>query len=66
MRIIITDHAKKRMIERGIIFEEIKDAVYSPDYVVTYGNKIESFKNNLKIVYVSKDKFIRIITVIKR
>jgi hypothetical protein len=65
-RIIITNHAKKRMFERGINLNEIKSAIEFPDYTITKENKIEVYKNNLKVIYENKDKFIRIITIIKR
>ncbi|MFA5992524.1 MAG: DUF4258 domain-containing protein [Candidatus Pacearchaeota archaeon] len=65
--IIITDHAKKRMVERDISFEIIKIAVEMPDYTVDKDGMIEAFKKldnkTLKVVYVSKDKFIKILSV---
>ena len=66
MKIILTDHAKQRMIERSITFDEINNVLNFPDYSVTKENKVECHKDNLKIVYISKDKFIRIVTVIKK
>jgi hypothetical protein len=66
MKIFFTNHAKQRIIERGIKLNEIKDAIDFPDYIITKENKIEAYKNNLKIVYISKDKFISIITVIRK
>ncbi|MFA5856875.1 MAG: DUF4258 domain-containing protein [Candidatus Pacearchaeota archaeon] len=68
MNFILTNHAKKRMIERGITIEEINTVVENPDYTIKKDNFIESFKrlNNkiLKIVYM-EGKFIKIITVIE-
>ncbi len=64
-RIVITNHAKQRMVERGITIEEIRDAIDFSDYTINKENKIESFKKDIKIVY-TKDKFIKIITVIKK
>jgi hypothetical protein len=65
-RLIITDHAKQRMIERNITFDDVKGVIDFPSYTITKNGKIECYKNNLKIVYISKDKFIRIVTVIKK
>lgn len=53
------------MVERGITIEEIRDAIDFSDYTINKENKIESFKKDIKIVY-TKDKFIKIITVIKK
>jgi len=65
--IIITDHAKKRMVERSISLENIKNTIELPDYTVDKSGIIEAFRklNNktLKVVYVSKDKFIKILSV---
>ncbi len=68
MKIILTNHAKQRMIERNIHIEEIKDTLEFPDYTITKENKIEAYKKmegkNLKVVYTARDKFIKIITII--
>jgi len=70
MNIILTDHTKKRMAERAIKLEEIKNTVEMPDYTVTKNGKIEAHKNinnrNIKVVYSKEGKFIKIITVIDR
>ncbi|MEN7982383.1 MAG: DUF4258 domain-containing protein [Nanoarchaeota archaeon] len=66
MKIIFTNHAKQRMVERGIRLNEIKETINFPDYTITKENKTEAYRNNLKIVYISKDKFIRIVTVIRK
>ena len=67
MKIIFTNHAKKRMIERNIKLEEIKEAIDFPDYTIVKNNKYEAYKKvdnkNLKVVY-TKDKFIKVITLI--
>ena len=67
MNLIFTTHAKKRMFERGIKIEYIKEAIEFPDYTITKTKKTEAYKkiNNkvLKVVY-EKDKFIKIITLI--
>ena len=68
MKIIFTNHAKHRMIERDIKIEKIKEAIELPDYTITKDGKIESYKRienkTLKIVYIKKDKFIKIVTLI--
>lgn len=68
MKIILTNHARKRMLERSIKVENIKDAIELPDYTIVKGNKIEAYKKinnkNLKVVYNKGDNFIRIITLI--
>ncbi len=69
MKIILTIHAKKRMIERNIKMEDIREAIDFPNYTIIKGNKTEAYKKignkNLKIVYI-KNKFIKIITLIKK
>lgn len=58
------------MIERDIKIEEVQETIYFPDYTVSKGNKIESFKKignkNLKIVSLKEGKFIKVITVIDK
>ncbi len=70
MKFILTNHAKERMIERGIKQEEIQEAIDFPDYTINKDEKIESFKNinnkHLKIVYSNEGKFIKVITVIDK
>ncbi len=70
MSLIFTNHAKQRMIERGIKLQEVQDTVDLPDYTVSKEGKKESFKKignkNLKIVYSEKGKFIKVITVIDK
>jgi len=68
MKILLTDHAKQRMAERGITLLQIQEAINFPDYTISKENKIESYKkiNNklLKIVHVKEGKFIKIITLV--
>jgi hypothetical protein len=42
MKIIITKHAKQRMIERNINLENISETINMPDYSINKLNKIES------------------------
>lgn len=67
-KIIFSNHATKRMFERGISERDVEDAVEKPDYKVQCGAEIEAYKKTngqtLKVVYVSTESFIRIITVI--
>ena len=68
MNYILTSHAKKRMVERNISFDSIKKAIELPDYTIKKDGKIEVYKNmdkeNLKVVYVEEDNYIKVITVI--
>ncbi|MBL7051421.1 DUF4258 domain-containing protein [Candidatus Woesearchaeota archaeon] len=68
MKIDLSYHAKKRLIERGINLEDIEETVEMPDYTVSKENKKEAYKkiNNrtLKVVYFQKDKYIKVITLI--
>ena len=70
MNLIFTNHAKQRMIERGIKINEIQEAIDFPDYTINKDGKIESYKNinskHLKIIYSKEGKFIKIITVIDK
>jgi len=69
MKIILTIHAKKRMIERNIKMGDVREAIDFPDYTIIKGNKTEAYKKiankDLKVVY-TKNKFIKIITLIKK
>jgi hypothetical protein len=68
MDLILTKHAKQRMIERSISIQEVKNTIELPDYTINKGDVIESYKKennkNLKVVYSRKGKFIKIVTVI--
>ena len=68
MEIILTTLAKKRMFERGVNLEHIKDTINFPDYTIRKNDKIEAYKKikdkNLKVVYISMHKFIKIITLV--
>ena len=70
MNLILTTHAKKRMIERNIKIREIQESIDIPDYTISKNGKIEAYKkiNNkiLKIVYLKQDRFIKVITVIEK
>ena len=68
MKIILTNHAKKRMSERGIKMKYLRDTIEMPDYTIVKNRKIESYKKinekTLKIVHSKDIKFIKIITLI--
>ena len=70
MKLIFTKHARQRMFERDIKINEINHAIEFPDYTIIKGNKIEAYKKvkdkNLKVVYINEDKFIKIITLIRK
>ena len=67
MTVILTDHAKKRMAQRGISFKQIQETIEMPDYTVQKGRKTEAIKKygekRVKIVYAGKDKYIKVISV---
>jgi len=68
MKLIFTNHAKQRMIERGIKLEEIQNTIDFPEYTIRKNKKIEAHKKidnkTLKIIYIEEGKFIKIITLI--
>lgn len=70
MTIILTDHTKKRMAERAITFKQIQETIEMPNYAIQKGKKTEAYKKfderRLKIVYVSKDRYIKVISVMWR
>jgi len=65
--IILTTHAKKRMVQRAISFKQVQETIEMPDYTIKKEQKIEAFKhqNNeiLKVVYTAKDKYIKVISL---
>ena len=67
MNLILTRHAKKRMAERNISLEKIRQAIELPDYTITKDGLIETYKNIqdkiLKVIYQPEGKFIKIITL---
>ncbi|MBS3085956.1 DUF4258 domain-containing protein [Candidatus Pacearchaeota archaeon] len=68
MKVIFTEHAKQRMIERDIKVDDITSAIEMPDYTVTKNGKVEAYKKfgdkTLKVVYAKENKFIKIITLV--
>lgn len=68
MKIIFTNHSKQRKVERSVSDEQIKQTIELPDYTIKKENKTEAYKkiNNklLKVVYIEKGNFIKIITLI--
>ena len=67
MYIKYSNHAKKRLIERGINEKDIIKVIEFPDYTIKRGKEIEAYKKinekMLKVVYININKFIKIITV---
>jgi hypothetical protein len=67
MKIILSNHASKRAVEREISKEDIREAIEFPDYIVKKNKKIESHKKIgnkfLKIIYVNKENYIKVITL---
>jgi hypothetical protein len=68
MKVVLSHHAKKRLIERGIKMQDVQDTIEIPEYTISRGDKKEAYKKIngklLKVVYVKEDKYIKIITLI--
>ena len=68
MKIVLSHHAKKRLIERGIKMQDVQETIEIPEYTISKGNKKEAYKKIkdkiLKIVYIIEDKYINVITLI--
>ena len=69
MKIVYSDHAKKRMRQRGITELEIEHVLKHPKYVKkSFEGRKEVFgeirNRNLKIEFIEIENYIRIITVI--
>ena len=66
IRIQLSRHARKRVFERNIEMTKIKRAIRFPNYKIIRGLEIEAFLDSenktLKVVYVRKAKYIKIIT----
>ena len=70
MRFEFSDHAKFRLLERGVSTEEVKRTISKPDTAIRRrdGTVVagKSFgKHKLTVVYVTKGKLHIIVTVIK-
>jgi len=67
MNIILSHHAKTRMVERGIPLEDIKTTINFPDYTISKEGKKEAFKkiNNkiLRVIYLEINNYIKVITL---
>ena len=70
MKIVFTKHALKRMKERAIKEEWVRETIEIPDYTVSREGTVESNKkienNTLKVIYNKKHNFIKIISVMWR
>ena len=68
MKIVLSYHAKKRLIERGIKMQDLQDTIEIPEYTISKGDKKEAYKKikgkTLKVVYSEEDKYIKVITLI--
>ena len=67
-KIIFSEHAKKRCLERDINEETVRYAIEKAEYTISkFENKIEAFKKmdgkTIKVVYVEKENFIKVITL---
>ncbi|MFH1376491.1 MAG: DUF4258 domain-containing protein [Candidatus Woesearchaeota archaeon] len=68
MKIVLSYHAKKRLIERSINIKDIEETIEMPDYTVSKWNKKEAYRKikdrTLKVVYFQEEKYIKVITLI--
>lgn len=67
MKIVLSNHAKNRLFQRGIKINEVVDTIEMPDYTVSKGSIKEAQKKikdkTLKVVYSQEDKYIKVITL---
>ncbi|MBU3923500.1 MAG: DUF4258 domain-containing protein [Nanoarchaeota archaeon] len=67
MGIILSEHTKKRMKERSVKMEQIRECLDFPDYRISKGEKVEFFKkfenHTLRLVCVEKNIFIKVVTL---
>jgi uncharacterized DUF497 family protein len=69
VKISYSDHAKKRMKQRGIEEWEIENIMEHPSYIIKWfeGRKIAVGKSRnriIKIVFIDIDKYKKIITLV--
>ena len=66
IRLRLSKHARKRIVERGISIGSIKYTMEFPDYKIIRGNEEESYceldQGVLKAVHAKEGKFIKVIT----
>ena len=68
MKIVLSFHAKKRLIERGIKLGQIIAVIKYPDYTVKRSDQeTEAYKKikdkTLKVVYIYEKRYIKVITL---
>ncbi len=67
MKIIYSSHARKRLRQRNIKENKVVEIIEFPDYTLKRGEEIEAYKKikerTIKIVYVAKENYIKVITV---
>jgi len=68
MRIVFSKHAETRLRERGIKKEQVIEIIEFPEYTIKRSNnEIEAYKKisgrMLKVVYIQKEKYIKVITL---
>ena len=69
MKIIYSDHARKRMKERGVEDWEVEQVLNSPEFTKKgFGGKREavgySRSRKIKAVFVREENYIKVVTVI--
>lgn len=71
MEVVYSDHAKKRMKQRGIEKWEVEHLLKHPSYIkkTSEGKKEavgESRNRFIKLIYIKEEKYIKIVTVIQK
>ncbi|MFH1376816.1 MAG: DUF4258 domain-containing protein [Candidatus Woesearchaeota archaeon] len=69
MNIIYSEHANKRLKQRGISLLDVEHVLEFPDYVKkSLKNMFEAYGEvkgrKLKVVFIKKESYIKVITVI--
>jgi hypothetical protein len=62
MRVLVRDHARKRMFERGISMEEVTEAIRK-GRKWREGDTLHATMRNIEVVYTVADSTIFVITV---
>jgi hypothetical protein len=65
MRIILTKHARERMISRGISLEEVKNAILRGSKSIQDGKIIATYRY-FEVVYKKVDEIFVVVTVSPR
>ena len=68
MKIVYSDHAKKRMMQRGITELEVINVLQSPHYIKkSFEGRKEALGNvknkTITVIYIEIENYIKIITI---